>query len=369
MRILDRYIAFSIIRIFLAMLLSFCLLYVLIDSFSHLDDFLEKKIPFTEIALYYLSFLPVIFVNTSPIACLIATLLSYSQLSSHNEIIALRANGLNFFKIARPALCFGLVVSVGIFYINERFVPQSTLLSQNFKEERIKSSGADKGAGAPVIIPNLTFYGLNNRLYFIDAFNATAQELQGITIIGHDKNQNLIEKITASHGVWTGSDWKFFNCQSTSFPTHRPNQPADIKTFAEKSMDIRETPQDFLKQRLDVATMNLRQLREYIHRFSDSGAVRAINERKVDYYQKFSFPLRSIIILVVGLPFALTTTRRKAMTFTSIGIAIAIGFLYYVVDAVGLAYGKGGGLPPLLSAWIAPLIFLAAAALLIRKNF
>ena len=369
MRIIDRYIIASIIRIFFALLLTFCLLYVLIDSFSHLDDFIENNIPWVEIIQFYFSFLPIIFVNTSPIACLIATLLSYSQLNSHNEIIALRSNGLDFFTIARPALCFGLLVSFGIFYINERFVPQSTLISKTFREARIKSSGNGTGQNNQILIPNLTFYGLNNRLYFIDMFNVTAQTLQGITIIGHDKSQNLTEKITASNGIWTGIAWKFFNGQLTYYDSHQPNQPTDIKSFSEKLMDIKETPQDFLKQRLDVATMNMRQLNEYIRRFSDSGAIRAIKERKVDYYQKISFPLRSIIILLVGLPFALTTTRRKAMTFTSIGIAIAIGFLYYVVDAVGLAYGKGGWISPLLSAWLAPLIFLSAGIYLIKKNF
>ncbi|MBP6344275.1 MAG: LptF/LptG family permease, partial [Candidatus Omnitrophica bacterium] len=73
--------------------------------------------------------------------------------------------------------------------------------------------------------------------------------------------------------------------------------------------------------------------------------------------------------MLVGLPLALMTGRRKAMTFTSIGIAVAIGFLYYVLNAVGLALGKGGAFPPMLAAWLAPLIFFVASVVLIRRLF
>ena len=219
------------------------------------------------------------------------------------------------------------------------------------------------------MINNLTFYGLKNRLYFIDVFDPNTFDISGITIIGHDQDQNLTEKIIASKGTWTEIAWKFFGCQITNFDTNKPNVPGDIKTYPEKLMDIKETPQDFLKQRLDVEAMNIRQPNEYIHRFSDSGAIRAINERKVDLYQKMALPFRNIIIVLVGLPFALMTQRRKAMTFTSIGIAIVIGFLYYVIDAVGLALGKGGAVAPFVAAWLAPTIFLGIAVYLIKRNF
>jgi lipopolysaccharide export LptBFGC system permease protein LptF len=43
--------------------------------------------------------------------------------------------------------------------------------------------------------------------------------------------------------------------------------------------------------------------------------------------------------------------------------------LFYVVNAVGLALGKGGVLPPVTAAWLAPMLFMAAGVYLIRKMF
>ena len=368
MRILDRYILKSIASIFTGCVVMFAFLFILIDTFGNLTDFIEKKVTTGIILQYYLSMLPMVLVNTATMACLIATLFTYSSLNSTNEIIAVRASGLSFWKITRPALIFALLISAFVFLANERFVPQSSLVNEEIRQNYIKITLTDKSKGHQ-IIRNLTFYGLKNRLFFVDSFDPNTNELNGITIIGHDQNQNLREKIVALKGTWTGIAWKFYNCQITSYNTSMPNISGDIKIYPEKLMEIKERPIDFLKQRLNVNTMNIMQLISYIKRFQSSGAVKTINNLRVDFHQKIAFPFRTLIIVLAGLPFALMTGRRKAVTFTSIGIAVVIGFLYYVIDAVGLALGKGGGLPPIAAAWLAPTIFLTLGLAIIKKNF
>jgi len=115
--------------------------------------------------------------------------------------------------------------------------------------------------------------------------------------------------------------------------------------------------------------MNIRQLESYIRRFSSSGATQAINNLKVDLYQKMAYPVSNFVIILLGLPFALMIKSRRGATFTSIGIAMGIGFIFYVVNAVTLAFGKGGLFPPLLSAWASPLLFTAIAMTIIETDF
>ncbi len=372
MRIIDRYILKSIVSIFLGMVITFAFLFILIDAFGLLQDFLEKEVPLLIIGQYYLSFLPMIIVNTSTLSCLMATLFTYSNLSNHNEIVAIRSSGMNFWQVTRPALIFALTISAIVLLVNECFVPQSSLMNQQLRESQIKvtiTEKNEKGQSLP-IIKNFTLYGLKNRLYFIDTFDPNTKILNGISIIGHDKNQNLIEKIVALKGVWTGIAWKFYNCQITEYNSNLPNMPGEIKIYPEKLMDIKETPKDFLRQRLDVSSMNIRQLSGYIERFSGSGAVKTVNNLKVDLFQKIALPLCNIVIILTGLPFALTNAgKRKAATFTSIGVALIIGFLYYVLDSVGLALGKGGALPPWSSAFVAPITFLIIGLTAIKLRY
>lgn len=364
MRILDRYIAKSLIAIFLSSLLVFFFLYLIIDIFSNLGDFIEQKVPLQIVVEYYLSFLPVIFSQTAPFACLISALFSLGRLNSNNEILAIRCAGLNFWQITKSAICFGLIVSAFIFLVNEKVVPQAVLISNRIKDKKMTRKESIKGNKEA--IHNLTFYGLNNRLYFIDTFNPNDNSLEGITILQQDKNQNLSAKIVALKGAWLKDRWKFQQCQIFYFDLS--GQMNDkVEYFEEKIMDISETPEEFLRQRIQVSSMNIRQLKEYIYRFSDSGATTILNNLRVDLHQRIAYPFSNLIIMFVGMPFALMTKRRKGMTFTTLGICVCIGFFYYVINAIGLALGKGGIFTPVLSAWLANIAFSFLASYLIIK--
>jgi len=368
MRILDRYITKSVILTFLGTTLIFCLLYVLIDWASNLDEFLDRKVSLTILLRYYLNYLPIIIAQTSPIACLISTLLVYSNLNSHNEVIALRSSGMNFWQITKPVIGFVCVISALVFLINERYVPLAEETAKQIRTENMILE-VDRKRKNKAAIKNLTFYGLKNRLYFIDTFDPNTFELQGLTIVGYDNNQNIKEKIVALSGKWTSIAWKVSQCHITSYDDSIVNAPTKVRVYQEKLLDIKETPEDFLKQRLNIGSMNIRQLYDYIDRFSNSGAKRALNNLRVDLHQKIAFPFGTLIIVLVGLPLALLTRSRKGQTFTSLGIAVGIGFLYYVSNAVGLALGKGGFFPPLLAAWITPLFFCLAGFVLIKTKF
>jgi len=368
MRILDNYITGSIVRIFLSTIMVFCFLYILIDLASHLDDFIANKVGISVIFSYYLTFLPVIFVQTSPIACLLSVLFTYSSLNNSNEIIALRASGLNFWKITRPAIIFGCIAAALVFLVNEKFVPQSTSISADIKKDQINLS-AEKRSGKPQPVSNLFFYGMNNRLFFIDKYDPAEKILEGLTIIGQDEKQRMTSKIVALKVIWTGTAWKALQCQISTYNEHNEENSSEILFFKEKVLDVRETPADLLKQRNSVSSMNIRELKQYIRRFKGSGAVAAINNLKVDLHQKIAYPFACIVIIFAGLPFALATGHRKGLTFASIGIALVIGFLFFVVNAMGLALGKGGILHPVMAAWLAPLFFIATGIYSARKLF
>lgn len=364
MRILDRYVVKSLIGIFFSTILVFFFLYLIIDVFSNLSDFIAQKTPWAVVAEYYLTFLPVIFSQTAPLACLIAVLFSLGRLNSNNEIMAIRCAGQNFWQITKSAVCFGFVISTLIFLVNEKLVPEATMISSRIKEEKLSLRNLPKEKKE--IIHNVTFYGLRNRLYFIDTFNPNDNTLEGITILEQDRNQNLSAKIVALKGVWSSDKWKFQQCQIFYFDLS--GQMNDkIEYFEEKEMDIDETPEDLLRQRIQISAMNIKQLKDYIKRFSDSGATSILHNLRVDLNQRAAYPFSNLVIMFVGMPFAMMTKRRKGMTFTMLGTCICIGFLYYVLNAVSLAFGKGLILNPAVSAWLANIIFCLTAAYLIVK--
>ena len=62
-------------------------------------------------------------------------------------------------------------------------------------------------------------------------------------------------------------------------------------------------------------------------------------------------------MVVLGIPFALRNSRSGGVA-VGIGSSIAIGFTYFVINAILLSYGRSDVLPPVVAAWGANLIFV-----------
>ena len=362
MRILDRYILKSVLAIFISCIFIFLFLYVIIDVLSHLEDILKQQVSLSLLIQYYLSYLPIMFVQVAPFACLLSTLYTFGKLNHSNEIIAMRSSGLSIFQITKTVIIFGLMVSLFVFWINDRLIPQSLSLTQNIKEqmETGKSKSKEK---RQEIIYNLSMYGLKNRLFFVNKFYRATNTMEGITILEHDEEQNLTKKIVANKGVYKNKLWKFYQCITYDFD--RNGQILQEPRYLEEEiMTIPETPSDFINQRQRPDFMTISQIEDYIWRLSKSGASTVIRNLKVDLYQRFTSPFTSMIIILLGVPFSLII-RKRATGLSSIGLSITVGFLYYILDAVSIALGKSGILMPILAASLSHIVALLSGLYMI----
>jgi len=364
MRILDRYILKSVLTLFISCLTIFLFLYVIIDLFSHLDEMLRDKVSIFILAQYYLSYLPIIFVEVSPIACLLATLYTFGRLNRNNEIIAMRSSGLSIFQISKTAIMLGIVVSILVFFVNNRYVPQS--LSETEKVKSQIEKGSKKGhTKENETINNLFIYGLKNRLFFINSFTPITNTMEDVIILEQDERQNITKKIVANKGIYRDGLWRFYQCLTYNFYENGMLK-GDPQYNEEEIMDITETPQEFLTQRQHPDYMTISQLEDYIWRLSKSQATTVVRNFKVDLYQRFTKPLTSFIIVLLGIPFSLIM-RRRATGLSSVGISLMLGFFYYVSNAICLALGKAGVLFPLLAATLSHIIALTTALYLIAS--
>lgn len=362
MRILDRYILKSVSSIFLVCLLSFFFLFIIIDLFSHLQVILENKVGLDILKQYYLTYLPVIFVQISPFCCLLATLYTFARLNHNNEIIAMRSSGLSIFQITKTVIIFGVIVSVFVFWINDKFVPSYRLLNENAKEA-METGRKKKKVKEPEVIEPLAIYGLKNRLYFANKFFPANKTMEDITILEHDAKQNITKKIVADKGIYQDGLWRFY--KSITFTFDENGQLTEGPQFLEEEiMTLTETPQEFINQRQSVDFMTVSGIEEYIWRLSKSGAVTVIRNLKVDLYQRFTSPLTNLIIILLGIPFSLKI-KKRATGLSSLGLSLMLGFLYYVLNAISIALGKAGILMPFLAVSLSHIVAILFSVYLI----
>lgn len=59
-----------------------------------------------------------------PMAVLVSTLMAFGRLSQDNEITALKASGISFYRLILPALVASILISVGMVFFNDRVLPE-----------------------------------------------------------------------------------------------------------------------------------------------------------------------------------------------------------------------------------------------------
>ncbi len=356
MRILDRYIFKSVLSIFSLCLSIFLSLYIIIDIFSYLEDILKQHVGINTLVRYYIIYMPVIFVQVAPFCCLLATLYTFARLNRDNEIIAMRSSGLNIFDITKTIIIFGFMISMVVFWVNDRFVPHALVLNQKIKyqmDTRPKK-GQEKEKET---ITNLSMYGLRNRLFFVNKFSPSINTMEGIIILEQDENQNITRKIVANKGVYSSKGWTFYQTITYDFDINGQVK-YEPRYSDEELVPIPEGPEEFLAQRQSPEIMTISQLNDYLWKLSKSGAINVVKRLKVDLYQRYTAPLLSLIIVLLGIPFSFKM-RKRATGVSSLGISIILAFLYYVLNAMSIALGKGEVLMPFLAASLSHIIALS----------
>jgi lipopolysaccharide export system permease protein len=360
MKIIDRYITREFLIPFFYCLSVFVSLYIVIDLFSRLEDILRHHVTITVLLQYYLAFLPIIFVRTAPMSVLLSTLYVLGNLTKYNELTALKASGVNIWRLALPFFYLGLIISFSTLMINERIVPQANLVSASVKEEHLDKETTDPQAR---VVENIALYGTKNRLIHVRRFQVQEKLLQEITILEQDEDEMVTAKIQAKEAKWINNNWVFFDC--TIYKFNKTGQTInEPRSYPKMFIDIEEEPKDFLRRESSAEFMSFRKLKGYIRRLSGSGA-QIVHKLSVDLHHKLSFPFISVVIIFLGIPFALSAQGQGKVA--SIGLSIVIGFFYYTVEALSLALGKRGALPPVVSAWFANMLFAAAAVMLMRR--
>jgi lipopolysaccharide export LptBFGC system permease protein LptF len=127
--------------------------------------------------------------------------------------------------------------------------------------------------------------------------------------------------------------------------------------------ELVEKPADFTKRIKPVEEMNFLQISRFVKKRSKAGEY--VNKEAVELNYRFSFPLITIITLLISLP--LSVVLKRGGIAIGLGISIALAFAYWGAIQSCRAYGVAGLIDPLLAAWIPNIFFGFFGLLMIAK--
>ncbi|MBN1353076.1 MAG: LptF/LptG family permease [Candidatus Omnitrophica bacterium] len=362
MIIVERYVFKGFIGTFLFCVFIMWILYIIGDIFGFLDEILREHISLISLLSFYFYLTPLILVQVIPICTLIACVYVFGNLNRHNEITALRASGISVWEILKPVLAVAFLISIFVFILNDRAMPPAMRIANRIRYEKLDVGKRDKSQ--TITLKNIAIYGYGNKIIFAKEFDIEKNTLSDVIIHQHDVKNDLIMKISVQKMFWTaGKKWI-----GEDAILYRMNNKGEFigEPVVSKTMEIpiSETPTDFINNQWKPEFMSFMQLRRYLKIFA-TGGVKTRQRLLVDLNYKLSFPFTCIITILISAPFALSTKRGGALLGMAKGIIIAI--LYIPVMAIGLALGKGGMLPPLVSAWFSNILFGGVGVYLLNK--
>jgi LPS export ABC transporter permease LptG len=286
-----------------------------------------------------------------PIATLVAVLGTIGGLTRSSELTVMRACGVSLYRAAVPLVVLALAWSVVLFALEERVMAPATRKAQAL-EDTIK--------GRPprtMDVANSNWLAAGGgRLYYYVAYDPKRLELFGLSIFDVSRAPYRLNGHTyAAHATSLNEAglWRADNGWAQRFPD---GEPSTRESFQTRQLSL-SPPSDFRSARVDPDVMSFGELRAYISKLGAGGF--SVAEQKVSLQKKLAYPLVTLVVTLLGIPFAVMTGRRGALY--GVGLAVALAISYHLLSAVFQAAGTAAVLPAALAAWAANITFLAGA--------
>ena len=346
--------------LYLVMILATALIIVLVFTyFELLTDIMRNRIPAIIQAEYLWNVSPSLIYLISPLAVMLAVLITFGLMEKASELTAMKASGVSIYRATLPVVVLSLLLATGLFIFDQVYIPHT-----NRQQEILRNQIKGKPAQTYLQAGRKWIFGQNNNIYYYQVFDPDTDHFGGISIFEFDpKTFQLTRRIHAERANWDENlkKWVFQTgwARTLNGASIQEFQTFDVATFGE----LHEEPGYFKKEVKQSSEMNYEELQRYIGDLQQGGfdTVRL----KVQLQKKIAFPLITLVMAILAIPFAASGHRGGALA--GVAIAIGIAIVYWVTAGVFEAMGAANQLPALIAAWAPDFIFaLAGGYMLLR---
>ena len=288
------------------------------------DLVINKGVDIYSVSKLFLFMVPYLLTYTLPIAVLTATLMSLGRLSSDNEIIAIRASGVNMFVLIAPLLSLGLIVSLTLVVLNDRVIPYAHFAS--------RKTLIDVGMKNPTAALEPGVFINSFQKYVLFIYRIDENKLTNVRIYEPQEGKPT-RTIVARKGEFIAiPENKTVKLKLVDGTADEPD-PENPKNFfklnfktyfmtlnltqGQNKDDIAKKPKDMTIQELD-------------------DEIRKLQKEEIDptpliteIHKKISLAFSCFVFILLGTPLAIITRRREKSI--NVGIAFVTVGVYYLL--------------------------------------
>tara|TARA_Y100000590_G_scaffold447470_1_gene582775 strand:- start:244 stop:1320 length:1077 start_codon:yes stop_codon:yes gene_type:complete len=345
-KLLDIYIIKKFFINFLFIIISFTIIFLVVDIIDHLDKFISRGITNNEMLNYYILTIPWFISIALPMTLLMSTIITFISLQKNNELTALKASGISIWRISLYLILIGFCFCFISFVFDNIIVTNAAQkkapIEQKLKKKKIATSRK-----------NNIYYHLDDAFLAIKRFNYktnTAKQISIQNYIGPDINSRLDAKTMKwddDNNLWILKDILIRKWVHGNLKFH---------TTKDTLLNIKDINPDIIKKdNIDPEDMDYWELSYFIKKLQNKG----LNYTRWSVNKSFKTAFACIPIIMVLFGIALSIRKPRSNYSTGIGFGIVVIFMYYLFIKLGQTLGYNEILSPFLSVWFVNILFLS----------
>jgi len=288
-RILDNYIAKTVISGTFMVLFVLGALLVFVDFVSEMDDVGKGQYDMLQAGLYVLLSLPKRLYELFPTAVLIGSLLSLGTLAGNSELTVMRASGVSIMRIVFSVLRAGFVLLLCVAFIGELVVPNSERQAQTLRAKNLQQTISLAGEGG--------FWARDGQRFLYVSHVLPEMKLGEVKIYELYKNNQLKRVTYAKSAQYMNGQWQLDGIQQTEF-----NDNDVVSRKIDSQIWNRLLNPDLFNvvsvEPDNMSAMDLFKYSNYLKRNElDS------SQYELAFWIKVFTPISSLVMLLIAMPF------------------------------------------------------------------
>ncbi|MEN6616501.1 MAG: LptF/LptG family permease [Syntrophorhabdus sp.] len=325
------------------------------------DLVINKGVGIMDIFFLVIFSVPPYLTFTLPMAFLLSVIVVLGRLSTENEILALKASGVNLKWLFVPIGFLGLIITTCGLINTNALLPRCSGLFRETLINVIKKgiSVDDKEGIFNDSVPGVTIY--------INKVDTVKRALTGI-VVSDDRDKNVKQTISARDG--------YVNIDSETFDLHFILKQGTLHRWEKATDTYRNVSfQDYtftmnLSQMVQTGGVSRKLPYEMDRAELSSQLAKAQNQSDrydilLEIYKKVTLPLSSLAFILLTVP--LGVKRKVEGKFSGALYSLLLFVFYYILMAMTDNVGKHLNMPAYITTLI-PNVVIALIGLYLIKN-
>jgi lipopolysaccharide export system permease protein len=363
LKIYFRYLLLRLIMPFAVCLAGCTLIWIMVDVYGNLDDFLEGKGGFfstlgTIIRFYSLQ-VPSMLVQVLPATMLISTMWTLLALNRRSEFVAFQAGGMAPLLLFAPFLVFGALATL-VLLVDMNWPAPLSLVTRERLLEQVKGQSAKAN-----VFANLPYNDrIGRRIWFFQSLDTNQGSARGVSILERDAEGNDIQEYFAQRADYTpGGFWRLSGVLLVTFSPGGGVE--EQKNYEQMDTEITTPPKLISLVVAQPEQLTFAQLSQYIA--TSTSTPENLAKFRTEWWYRLLYPLSLVVLTLYGLMQSARTDRRDAAA--GVLKTILVLLLYVVVMNLSLQMGNHAKVPPVVAALATQFVFGAFGVYLLARKY